>query len=181
MDLITIQQQKLHATPLATVRILMDTYGPLSLFRGLGPTIVREAVYTAGYLGLSPVIAHHLMEKRRMAESISDEEYRYPTFGHNPFLARIVGACIAGTLSAIATNPVDTAKTCVQSDMMKKEWPSARLALLKMWRGEVEGGLGRVWKGLGPRTMRLCGAFFVCISFQEMAVDWKTERRGLWR
>ena len=178
VDLVTIQQQKLHSAPIATVRTLMKEYGTLSLFRGLGATIVREGIYTAGYLGLSPVIAHHLMEKKQNpseSESLLDDEYCYPMFGNRPFLACIVGACMAGSLSAILTHPADTAKTCVQSDMTKQKWPNARIALLKMWTGEVEGGTGRMWKGLGPRIMRLSGASYVCISFQEMAMNLKTE------
>eukprot|EP01082_Thalassiosira_pseudonana_P009294 g8213.t1 g8213 contig29:16378-17262(+) len=179
VDLVTIQQQKLRASPLATVQMLVKDYGARSLFRGLSPTIVRESLYTAGYLGLSPVIAHKLMQKSTSSK-IDRDEYQFPLFGNNPFLARIVGACIAGTFAAIATNPADCCKTLVQSDMTGETFPNARVAFLNMWRGQVAGGIRRVWRGLGPRTVRLSGAFFVCISFQEIAIDWKTKRKGPW-
>mmetsp|Transcript_30817 Transcript_30817/g.64945 ORF Transcript_30817/g.64945 Transcript_30817/m.64945 type:complete len:152 (-) Transcript_30817:140-595(-) len=148
----------------------MDTYGSFSLFRGLGPTTAREAVYTGGYLGISPVIAHHLVEKT--PEGIDDDGHRHPIFGNNPFLARIAGARIGGSFAAIASHPDECAKTFVQSDMTTYKWPNTRVAV---FRGEVEGGMGKMWNGLGPRIARLSGAAFVCI-FQELAMEWKTNQ-----
>ncbi|KAL3791900.1 hypothetical protein HJC23_010760 [Cyclotella cryptica] len=174
VDLITIQQQKLHATPFRTLQYLVKNYGTMSLFRGIGPTMVREAMYTAGYLGVSPVITHHLMQKNAKSSS-HENEYQYPFFGSSPLLARMAGASIAGTLAAIITNPADCTKTCVQSDMTGDIYPTARKTLLKMWKGELEGGIWRIWNGLGPRIVRFNGAFFICLSFQEIAIDWKTK------
>jgi hypothetical protein len=173
VDLITIQQQKLHASPFQTMRYLITNHGALSLFRGIGPTMVREGMYTAGYLGLSPVITHHLMQKNQVATA-SDEVYQYPIFGNNHLLARMAGASVAGTLAAIITNPADCTKTCVQSDMTGDIYPNARTTLIKMLRGEVEGGAMRIWSGLGARLIRFNVAFFILHSFQEIAIEWKS-------
>ena len=174
VDLITIQQQKLRATPFRTMHHLVGNYGTMSLFRGIGPTMMREAMYTAGYLGLSPVITHHLMQKNTL-----NSEHKYPLFGNNPLIARMTGASIAGTLAAIITNPADCIKTCVQSDMSAEIYPNARSTLYKMYKGDIEGGINRIWNGLGPRIVRFNVAFFIFHSFQEMAVmDWTREREA---
>ena len=170
VDLITIQQQKLRASPFRTLHHLVGNHGFLSLFRGIGPTMVREAMYTSGYLGLSPVITHHLMQK-----NATNYEYKYPMFGNSPLLSRIAGASIAGTLAAIITNPADCLKTCVQSDMSGELYPNARRTLYKIYRGELDGGPNRLWTGLGPRIVRFNVAFFIFLSFQELAIaDWST-------
>lgn len=171
VDLITIQQQKLRTTPFRTVYHLVGNYGVTSLFRGIGPTMMREAMYTSGYLGLSPVITHHLMKRNP-----TTSEYKYPVFGSNPLLARMSGASIAGTLAAIITNPADCIKTCVQSDMAGDIYPNARETLYKMYNGEIDGGMQRIWNGLGPRIVRFNVAFFIFHSFQELAMmDWTTK------
>jgi solute carrier family 25 2-oxodicarboxylate transporter 21 len=63
--------------------------------------VVREAIYTAGYLGLAPVAKGRL-------------EAAHPFFKSNDTLTEFVSACIGGTTAAMLTHPVDTAKTCIQ-------------------------------------------------------------------
>ena len=161
VDLLTIQQQKLEKGVLETGRYIYTHHGGLQgLYRGLSACAVREAVYTAGYLGLAPVLTAHLVKD-------------IPSLSDRPFMAGVVGACLAGTTAAILTHPVDTAKTCVQSDMQGTVWPNARAAMPKL---VAEGGIPSLFKGMVPRTFRLCGAFFVCMTLQDMAIGYKTEQ-----
>ena len=90
------------------------------------------------------------------------------------FLGGLVSACLAGTAAALLTHPVDTAKTCFQADMTGSEgWTSARVALRRLVN---EGGIRSLYQGGLARTTRLCGAFFICMSIREKAIDFKTER-----
>ena len=91
----------------------------------------------------------------------------------NELQASIVGSCIGGTVAAMLTHPVDTAKTCFQSDMAGETYPNARTALRKVYN---EGGVRALYGGGMARTARLCGAFFVINNVREYAVDWKTRR-----
>jgi hypothetical protein len=159
VDLITIQQQKMELDPLRTLKALAQSHGFSGIYRGLLPCVCREAVYTAGYLGLAPVITARLMEGSGLRE--------------RPLAASIAGACTAGTIAAVLTHPVDTAKTCVQSDMSAKIWPSARESIAKLVR---QGGIASLYRGMLPRTARLCGAFFVCLMVRDAAVEFKTRR-----
>ena len=159
VDLLTIQQQKLEMNLWNASKTLVQNYGFAGMYRGLLSCAAREAVYTAGYLGLAPIITYHLMEGD------------LSTFQGRPLLASISGACLAGTVAAILTHPIDTAKTCVQSDMDGKRWPSARRAIQNLVR---EGGIASLYRGMIPRTARLCGAFFVCLMVRDAAVTLKT-------
>jgi solute carrier family 25 2-oxodicarboxylate transporter 21 len=101
VDLLTINQQKLEKNVLDTGRQLYSHYGLGGLYRGLAACAIREAMYTAGYLGLAPVLSAHLVQDPRLSDT--------------PFFASVMGACLAGSTAAVLTHPVDTAKTCVQS------------------------------------------------------------------
>ena len=160
VDLTTIQQQKLGMNPLNAVKHIAKTHGVSTLMRGYCSCAVREGIYTAGYLGLAPVLTATMVKSS-------------PLFSERPFLASLAGACTAGTIAALLTHPVDTAKTCVQADITGKEgWRSAVTALPRLVR---EGGVKSLYQGGLARTLRLCGAFFVCMTLREKAIDFKTE------
>jgi hypothetical protein len=38
------------------------------------------------------------------------------------------------------------------------------------------GGIASLYRGMMPRTVRLCGAFFVCLVVRDAAVEFKTNR-----
>lgn len=158
VDLLTIQQQKLQMDLWGTAKTLVQRHGFGSLYRGFSACVAREALYTAGYLGLAPLITARLVQDS-------------PYLGDRPLAASILGACTAGTLAAITTHPVDTAKTCLQSDIQGVKWKSTFGSMRVLVR---EGGIGNLYRGMVPRTFRLCGAFFVCLMVRDVAVEVKT-------
>jgi solute carrier family 25 2-oxodicarboxylate transporter 21 len=166
VDLITIQQQKMDLNPWRTLKSVMGNYGVSGLYRGFLSCACREAVYTAGYLGLAPVITSRLLMEDN---SSNDNSF----LRERPLAASIIAACTAGTIAAILTHPIDTAKTCVQSDMSATIWPTARDATSKLMQ---KGGIASLYRGMIPRTVRLCGAFFVCLMVRDFAIDFKTRR-----
>lgn len=166
VDLTTIQQQKLAKNPVDTIRHLFKQYGVRGMTRGMMACSLRESVYTAGYLGLSPVITARLQQT--------------PTFeSSSPLVAKITGACLAGTAAAIVTHPVDTAKTVIQADIGRMEYPNARTAFGHLLKTE---GVGSLYRGFIPRTVRICGAFFVCTTIQDKAIQIKSGMvsQGTW-
>lgn len=162
VDLTTIQQQKLSLGPIATVRRIVADHGFINgLFRGFFATAVREAVYTAGYLGMAPVITSHLFNEESL-----------PLFKHNHLTSGIAGACGAGILSALITHPVDTVKTVLQADIGATQWKTSADVVPALFNSS--GGIANFFKGVVPRTVRICGAFFICSSLREFAIDVKT-------
>lgn len=155
VDLVIIQQQKMGLSAVSTTSAIMSQYGTNTIMRGLMSTVVREAIYTAGYLGLSPVLTKNIQERGIVK---------------NEFGASFVGACMAGTLSALATHPVDTAKTCYQADLTGKTYSSATSAMFTVYR---EKGIGGLYNGAAARTARLCGAFFIIGLVRDQAMQYK--------
>ena len=134
VDLTTIQQQKLGLNPLQTLRHVMHEHGSTSIFRGFSACAVREAIYTAGYLGLGPVATVALVEG---------------PMKENPFAAAVTGACFAGVAAGLLTHPFDTAKTCIQADMKGEEFRTARQTIPKLIR---ERGFTSLFRGGAARA-----------------------------
>ena len=44
-----------------TALTLAKQHGIASIWRGLGPTAIREAIYVSGYLGIAPVVTTRLV------------------------------------------------------------------------------------------------------------------------
>lgn len=164
VDLITIQQQKLkHAHPMQTLQFVFKKCHNQSksvlcgLYRGYAACAIRGSIYTTGYLGLAPIFTSRLR-----TDSSS------PFYGTH--LATAAGACISGILSAVVSHPFDTAKTCLQSEIVGQRYQSTLQTILLRFR---IGGLTSLYKGLAPRLIRNCGAFFVVNSVRELAIHLK--------
>jgi solute carrier family 25 2-oxodicarboxylate transporter 21 len=162
VDLITIQQQKLVLNPIETARYIVEKHGIAGLLRGFSSCAVREALYSAGYLGLAPIFTYYVS---------STSEFGSSPHGTHSLAAGICGASLAGILVSTLTHPVDTCKTCVQSDMLGRTYPSAFQTSTILYS---QGGVPALFKGLIPRVTRICGAFFVCMTLRDMAINCKT-------
>lgn len=159
VDLTMIQQQKLGLGPGATISHIMSEHGATTMLRGVCSMAVREALYTAGYLGLAPVVATKMAAMPGRAES---------------HLTNTIGSSIvAGTLAAMVTHPVDTAKTKVQADITGKMYSSALAAFPKIWGEE---GIRGFYRGGLCRTIRTCVAFCVVSAMREGAIQYKTKQ-----
>mmetsp|Transcript_60299 Transcript_60299/g.73881 ORF Transcript_60299/g.73881 Transcript_60299/m.73881 type:complete len:251 (-) Transcript_60299:34-786(-) len=163
VDLMVIQQQKFQASLSATFNIIREKYGAMRIYRGVTSTMVRESIYTMGYLGVAPVVQKRLNNTN-------------PWFLDNPIRASVLSAMIGGTFAAILTHPVDTAKTCVQSDLVGDKYPTARWTGVHLYKN---GGLPVLFKGVVPRTLRLCGACFVISQVREVLTKFKEWRLGI--
>merc|ERR1719506_2446764 len=100
-----IQQQRFGGSIVSTWSRIVSRSGPQGLMRGLWASTGREAFYTAGYLGIVPVT----------------QKYCSRTFG-NDWVGSGIGAVGGGLLCAAITQPMDTAKTCMQGDIERKRY-----------------------------------------------------------
>jgi len=158
VDLVNIQQQKLVMSPVDTFKYIHANHGFFSLWRGMSAMAVREGIYTAGYLGLAPVLSSHFA-------TMPGREEKY--------LQNAIGACaIAGVTASLVTHPVDTAKTVVQADLPGKSFSSALQAIPKLY---AEGGIGAFYRGGAARCVRTVGAFIVVSSMREAMIQHKTK------
>jgi len=159
VDLTNIQQQKLAKNPLDTVKHICANHGYLSMWRGVSAMAVREGIYTAGYLGLAPVLTNYF------ATMPGREEKHLQN--------AIISCAIAGVTASLVTHPVDTCKTNVQADLSGKQFPSAVQAAPKLY---AEGGIRAFYRGGLARCVRTVGAFIVVSSMREAMIQNKTTK-----
>uniref|UniRef100_A0A7S1XNY2 Mitochondrial carrier protein n=1 Tax=Phaeomonas parva TaxID=124430 RepID=A0A7S1XNY2_9STRA len=147
-ELIMIQQQRFGGSLLGTPAKLLKEFGVAAYTRGMGMTMGREGLYTMAMLGLTPVVQRYLVEERGMDKGTG--------------LA--IGALGSAFFSATVTHPMDTIKTCLQGDLMKKQF----INNLQTGRLLVDThGVAGVFKGLGWRISLIATTFFLVNKFKE--------------
>jgi len=147
-----IQQQRFGGSLLGTPQKFVQEFGASSLYRGVGMTMGREAMFTMAMLGITPLIQTKLVETSGMEK--------------NTALAAgaLTGACFAGTV----THPMDTIKTCMQGDLgaVKYGGVSATARTLIAEYGVVQG----LFKGLTYRIALISTTFFLVNTFKQKTV-----------
>eukprot|EP00037_Helgoeca_nana_P033886 m.419799 g.419799 ORF g.419799 m.419799 type:complete len:277 (-) comp31840_c0_seq1:277-1107(-) len=141
MELVMIQQQK-NGGSIGHHGTRICGGGPSMLFRGLTPTMVREGIFTMGYMALGPVVSKKLTEST----------------GVTGFAATFGGCSIAGVIAASLSHPFDTIKTVVQGDVDSKTYKGPGHAYKLLLE---EGGPARFFSGWAWRTSRMIGALFI--------------------
>jgi hypothetical protein len=149
IDFITIHQQKNKQNVHKTANKIWNKYGYKPFYKGLFPCIIRESLYTGGYLGLAPIVSKHLQEKLEI----------------NMIQSIIYGSLLTGTMVSLITHPFDTTKTVLQTDLTKNQNTFSKMnSLIK------NHGISYLYKGCIPRVLRTCGAFMICISVENFVV-----------
>eukprot|EP01060_Flectonema_neradi_P030631 TRINITY_DN449_c10_g1_i1.p1 TRINITY_DN449_c10_g1~~TRINITY_DN449_c10_g1_i1.p1 ORF type:complete len:281 (+),score=52.26 TRINITY_DN449_c10_g1_i1:37-843(+) len=143
-----IQQQRTGMSLLSTPGHLIKQLGPLGPWRGLSMTSGREGLYTAGYLGIGPVLTDYLQKES----------------GLSAYSSKAIGAIIAGVVGSTLSHPMDTIKTCMQGDSSKAQYPTVSTTFSTLLR---EGGVARISRGWSWRCGRMIGAVFIISETQE--------------
>lgn len=154
MELVMIQQQRKGGSlPATAVGLAKDGVG--TVCRGALMTSWREGIYTAGFLGIVPVVRQQLME--RFPDSI----------GSSTESARFGAALIGGPICCYLSHPSDTIKTCLQGDIERVKFGNAR-ETARVLIGE--GGLTSLWRGAPWRLFRqVCAVFLLDKVAEELA------------
>lgn len=97
LELIMIQQQRKGGSTVATIKNVVSN--PANIFRGFSGAMVRESLWTCGYLSIPPVVRRTLMEN-------------YPDQFPSNNTARVPAALLGGFFACYLTHPADTIKTC---------------------------------------------------------------------
>ena len=123
VELIMIQQQRFGGNMLQVTMTIGKKYGIGSngIMRAVFPTILRDSLYVAGMLGVTPMVQDFLMTHNNLSENQAG------------FYASLIG----GAVAAIPSHPLGIVKTCMQGDL---EQASTRdLLLLHARRGRKVG------------------------------------------
>lgn len=140
VELTMVQQQNFGGSMLGTTMRIMNTYGVWKgLSRGFMATASRDAIYTAGLLGITPILQAKLIKDYRMGSST----------------AGVIASCIAGVVAGSLSCPVDAVKTCMQGDIGAVSYQGFVSTLGKL-RQE-----GRLFGGVGWRVANITGTIMI--------------------
>merc|ERR1712070_1025218 len=114
----------------------------MGIMRGFWMSCGREGMFTAGYLGIGPVIVGELQNTYQQSEST----------------AKMCGAIASGIIAASVSHPLDTIKTCMQGDIAKTSYGSVSHTASELY---AEGGPSRFFRGYAWRTGRMICAMFI--------------------
>lgn len=142
MELVMIQQQRFGKSLAGSAGHIVSTSGPIGLMRGFWMSCGREGIFTAGYLGIGPVIVEELQTTYNQSEST----------------AKMGGAVASGVIAASVSHPLDTIKTCMQGDIEKTTYGSLSDTASKLY---AESGPSRFFRGYAWRTSRMICAMFI--------------------
>ena len=109
-DFMMIHQQRLGMGLFPAYSALAKEYGAMIPYRGVVSCGAREAVYVGGYLGFAPVVTQKIRDMQ-----ITKSE----------LMTSVLGSCAIGVPAALASHPIDTAKTVFQADLKKEKYTSA--------------------------------------------------------
>eukprot|EP00243_Klebsormidium_subtile_P013754 TRINITY_DN9308_c0_g1_i1.p1 TRINITY_DN9308_c0_g1~~TRINITY_DN9308_c0_g1_i1.p1 ORF type:complete len:288 (-),score=15.19 TRINITY_DN9308_c0_g1_i1:390-1253(-) len=145
-ELIMIQQQKQGGSLASQLRQVVQQHGVTAFAKGLGPTVIRESIYTGTYLGANPLICSKL------------QQLQPGMFADRPVAAMVVASIVSGLAAAGLTQPVDAIKTKLQANLGDPAYSSVTRAAASMIK---ERGVLSLWSGLLPRSLRIIGAVFI--------------------
>lgn len=153
-----MQSQKMSYWEISrAVGQLVKIEGPLSLWRGLGPTLLRDipfsSIYWAGY---------EFMKQKL--------DQRHPSLRFS-----LTAGAIAGSLAAVATLPFDVAKTHRQIELGERDLldPSKRLTQASPKTGDIlkkvysQSGVAGLFSGIVPRVIKVAPSCAIMISIYE--------------
>ena len=151
-ELVMIQQQRFGGTLLSTTGRLLRDHGVAAMGRGLLPTVVREASYCCGYLGIAPAMSRTFEEMSSGRQSHGESS--------GGATARVLGALVGGVIAGVASHPFDTVKTCMQGDIERRQYGSIR---------SVTAGLGGkgLYLGVAQRSAVIVTATLLINIFKD--------------
>ncbi|EEB06816.1 citrate transporter [Schizosaccharomyces japonicus yFS275] len=129
--------------------------GLKALYRGFGPTIVRQAGNSAirfsTYTGLKQALQGHLTPGEKLSTKTT-----------------ISIGCISGAVTIFCTQPIDTVKTRMQSCSAKYRYKNSIHCAYKLYK---QDGIRQLWAGTLPRLVRLTLSGGIVFAVYEKCVD----------
>lgn len=148
VELIMIQQQLNGGS---AVKSFVSIVKQGKIFRGLYPTIWRDAIYVTSMLGLTPLLQDYLVREKGLSVSTAG------------FYASLAG----GIVAAIPSHPFDVVKTVMQAENMQldlgndvktSKMKNMTQTAARLWR---ERGLRGFFPGASWRTFNITATIYI--------------------
>jgi len=134
----TQQLSKVKPSPMAIMRDAYKSNGLFGLSRGMQAIMVRSAGFTAGYLGLMPLLCE------RMRQEIGDN-----------LIADVFSAVVCGLIVGTITTPPNALRFSMQEKFTEKHTSPTYTQLIK------NAGLRNLFTGFMPRTTMSMISMFI--------------------
>lgn len=130
---------KLYKNTMHAAKLIVDTEGPLTLYRGFGSMLWRNGVWNGAYFGV-------IEQVRRQLPSSTSERGK---LGIN-----FIAGTISGLVATVANTPFDVVKSRVQNTLpdQPRHYTYTLPALATIAREE---GPRALYKGFVPKVLRL--------------------------
>jgi hypothetical protein len=152
LELIMIQQQRKGYSTIETIKnIASQKTNVLTFTRGFTGAMIRESLWTCGYLSIPPVVRRTLMEQ-------------YPDQFPNNNTARVPAALLGGLFACYLTHPADTIKTCMQGDIERVTYGNFFQTAAKIYHDSSIFGF---YRGATFRYGRMVCAVFIMDFLKE--------------
>ncbi len=135
---VMLEQQNSGVTLYSSMNNILKSHGTRGMFRALAATMMRDGGFSAGLLGLRPII------KKKLKQHSSNEA-----------MLTVGSGVIAGVIAGVVTHPFDTVKTTMQANLQDKKSASTFKVLARILRQNSARGL---FKGLTARSTRVISA-----------------------
>ncbi|KAM8947313.1 mitochondrial glutathione transporter SLC25A39 isoform 1-T1 [Pelodytes ibericus] len=150
----------------ACLRSAVSQDGWLSLWKGWGPTVLRDVPFSALYWFNYELVKKRLSMSWEMAES--------------PFLTSFSAGAVSGAVAAILTLPFDVVKTQRQIELgdltagsSMRQRSSTWGAMRRIW---AESGTRGLFAGFMPRVIKVAPACAIMISSYEFGKTFFQQR-----
>lgn len=143
-----------HPLDVLKVRLQMQLVGQRGSLIGMGPLFV-QVMKNEGpkslYLGLTPALTRSLLYGGLRLGLYEPSKYACDwAFGSNNILFKIASGAFSGAISTAVTNPVEVLKVRLQMNSDLRQ----RGPIAEMRRIVSKEGIGALWKGVGPASVR---------------------------
>jgi len=152
IEFVMIQQQRFGGSFGGTQYRVIRSHGPIAFTRGVIPTIGREGIYTAGYLGMVPVLTK-LAQQSGYFDNV------------NVNILQLGSGIFSAFIASVTTHPMDTIKTCMQGDLERKTYTNLSRTGISIYQ---QGGIRRFYNGFGWRYARMCLAMYILNKAKEV-------------
>ncbi|XVE77702.1 hypothetical protein DITRI_Ditri13aG0084200 [Diplodiscus trichospermus] len=161
-----------HPLDVLKVRLQMQLVGQRGPLIGMGPLFI-QVLKNEGpkslYLGLTPSLTRSLVYGGLRFGLYEPSKYACDwAFGSNNIFTKIASGAFAGAISTASTNPMEVVKVRLQMNSdFRKRGPIAEIR-----RIVSEEGIGALWKGAGPASVRAAA-----LTASQLATYDETKRK----
>jgi hypothetical protein len=156
VEVIMVNQQTTGKSLMEVCKQVISNGRFSALFRGNVPTAFREAAWTCGFFGITPIVKNALQDDSKFCR-------------RNEVAATALASVISGQVAATASQPTDVIASLMKADAgifgEKQQYKGVMDACKSLY---AQSGFAGFFRGLASRSIRCVGAVFIMGQTQTL-------------